>query len=45
MDAYGLPVEFEITGEQVWDDVFLDLDPERGLKAGERWQESAEARR
>jgi TIR domain len=22
-----------------WDDVFLDLDPERGLKAGERWQE------
>lgn len=23
---------------QGWDDVFLDLDPERGLKAGERWQ-------
>jgi WD40 repeat protein len=22
-----------------WDDIFLDLDPERGLKAGERWQE------
>jgi hypothetical protein len=22
-----------------WDDVFLDLDPERGLKAGERWQD------
>jgi formylglycine-generating enzyme required for sulfatase activity len=21
-----------------WDDLFLDLDPERGLKAGERWQ-------
>jgi formylglycine-generating enzyme required for sulfatase activity len=21
-----------------WDDVFLDLDPERGIKAGERWQ-------
>ena len=21
-----------------WDDVFLDLDPERGLKPGERWQ-------
>jgi Novel STAND NTPase 1/TIR domain len=21
-----------------WDDVFLDLDPDRGLKAGERWQ-------
>ena len=21
-----------------WDDVFLDLDPERGLVAGERWQ-------
>jgi formylglycine-generating enzyme required for sulfatase activity len=23
-----------------WDDVFLDLDPERGLKAGGRWQEA-----
>ncbi len=23
---------------QGWDDVFLDLDPESGLKAGERWQ-------
>jgi len=23
-----------------WDDAFLDLDPERGLKAGERWQEA-----
>jgi hypothetical protein len=22
-----------------WDDVFLDLDPERGLKAGERWRD------
>jgi hypothetical protein len=21
-----------------WDDVFLDVDPERGLVAGERWQ-------
>ena len=21
-----------------WDDVFLDLDPERGIKAGERWE-------
>ena len=27
-------------GEHGWDDLFLDLDPERGLKAGERWQES-----
>ncbi|MEZ5818909.1 MAG: toll/interleukin-1 receptor domain-containing protein, partial [Hyphomicrobiaceae bacterium] len=25
---------------QGWDDVFLDLDPERGLKAGDRWQEA-----
>jgi formylglycine-generating enzyme required for sulfatase activity len=25
---------------QGWNDVFLDLDPERGLKAGERWQEA-----
>lgn len=24
--------------EQGWDDVFLDLDPERGLVAGDRWQ-------
>ena len=23
---------------QGWNDVFLDLDAERGLKAGERWQ-------
>jgi ABC-type branched-subunit amino acid transport system substrate-binding protein len=23
-----------------WDDVFLDLDTERGLRAGERWQEA-----
>jgi tetratricopeptide (TPR) repeat protein len=23
---------------QGWDDLFLDLDPDRGLKAGERWQ-------
>jgi hypothetical protein len=21
-----------------WDDVFLDLDPERGVAAGERWE-------
>ena len=25
-------------GEQGWDDVFLDIDPQRGLIAGERWQ-------
>lgn len=23
-----------------WNDTFLDLDPERGLKAGERWQDA-----
>jgi TIR domain len=23
-----------------WDDVFLDLDPERGIAAGERWKEA-----
>ena len=23
---------------QGWNELFLDLDPERGLKAGERWQ-------
>jgi hypothetical protein len=26
--------------EQGWEDVFLDLDPERGIKAGQRWQEA-----
>src|SRR6516165_12000115 len=26
--------------EQGWDDVFLDIDPERGLVAGQRWQEA-----
>ncbi|MBW4707255.1 TIR domain-containing protein [Roseobacter sp. YSTF-M11] len=26
-----------------WDDHFLDLDPERGIKAGERWQQSLRA--
>jgi hypothetical protein len=25
--------------EQGWNDLFLDLDPERGIKAGQRWQE------
>jgi WD40 repeat protein len=24
--------------EQGWDDIFLDLDPERGIVAGERWE-------
>jgi len=26
--------------ENGWDDVFLDIDPRRGLVAGERWQEA-----
>jgi hypothetical protein len=26
--------------ENGWDDVFLDIDPQRGLVAGERWQEA-----
>lgn len=26
--------------DEGWNDIFLDLDPERGLKAGERWQEA-----
>jgi hypothetical protein len=29
--------------ENGWDDVFLDLDPERGLKPGQRWQEALRA--
>jgi hypothetical protein len=28
---------------QGWDDVFLDLDPERGLAAGDRWQTALKA--
>ena len=23
-----------------WDDVFLDFDPEHGIKAGQRWKEA-----
>jgi TIR domain len=26
-----------------WDDVFLDLDPERGIAAGERWERALHA--
>jgi hypothetical protein len=26
-----------------WDDVFLDLDPDRGIAAGERWERSLHA--
>jgi WD40 repeat protein len=26
--------------DQGWQDVFLDLDPDRGLKAGQRWQDA-----
>jgi hypothetical protein len=26
-----------------WDDVFLDLDPERGIAAGERWEQALSA--
>jgi hypothetical protein len=26
--------------EQGWNESFLDLDPERGLKAGQRWQQA-----
>lgn len=26
--------------QEGWDDIFLGLDPERGLKAGERWEEA-----
>jgi TIR domain len=26
-----------------WNDLFLDLDPQRGLKAGERWQAALKA--
>lgn len=26
-----------------WDDVFLDLDPERGIVCGERWERALHA--
>jgi hypothetical protein len=31
-----------VTGSHktAWDDVFLDLDPERGIVAGQRWKEA-----
>jgi hypothetical protein len=29
--------------EQGFDDVFLDIDPDRGLAPGERWQEALKA--
>jgi len=29
--------------EQGFDDVFLDVDPDRGLAPGERWQEALRA--
>src|SRR5947209_197976 len=34
-DAVGLRDWLESEG---WDDVFLDLDPDRGIAAGERWE-------
>jgi hypothetical protein len=33
----------EWLSEQGFDDVFLDVDPERGLVAGQRWQEALKA--
>jgi TIR domain len=33
----------EWLSEQGFDDVFLDVDPERGLVAGQRWQEALRA--
>lgn len=30
----------EWLAENGWDDVFLDVDPQRGLAAGERWQQA-----
>ena len=26
--------------QEGWNDIFLDLDPERGIKAGERWEDA-----
>jgi WD40 repeat protein len=37
LEAVALKTWLAVNG---WDDVFLDLDPRRGLVAGERWQEA-----
>ena len=34
---------YDWLSEQGWDDVFLDLDPRRGLVAGDRWQAALKA--
>src|ERR1700757_4466426 len=36
-DAEAIALRDWLAGEG-WDDVFLDLDPERGIVAGERWE-------
>jgi hypothetical protein len=36
-DAQAIALCDWLAGEG-WDDVFLDLDPERGIVAGERWE-------
>jgi formylglycine-generating enzyme required for sulfatase activity len=38
-NAAALALRDWLKGEG-WDDVFLDLDPERGIRAGERWEEA-----
>jgi formylglycine-generating enzyme required for sulfatase activity len=38
-NAQALALRDWLKGEG-WDDVFLDLDPERGIKAGELWEEA-----
>jgi formylglycine-generating enzyme required for sulfatase activity len=38
-NAAALALRDWLKGEG-WDDVFLDLDPERGIKAGDRWEEA-----
>jgi hypothetical protein len=38
-NAEAVAVRDWLKGEG-WDDVFLDLDPERGLKPGELWEEA-----
>jgi formylglycine-generating enzyme required for sulfatase activity len=37
-DAEAIAVQDWLV-KQGWNEVFLDLDPERGLKAGQRWQD------
>ncbi|WP_292427887.1 TIR domain-containing protein [Mesorhizobium sp.] len=39
-NAEALALRDRLVGEG-WDDLFLDLDPQRGIVAGERWERAS----